>query len=99
MVIEYIQQRFEFKRGDYNALTVRRKSVQTVGLFGAGAGTQAQAPFITIKQALPALLEEIRNACGPCSKGDVLTALHKVAEAQELAEMREGRGKRYTGGL
>lgn len=91
-LIDLLTQRYEYDEGENGARTVRRKTQATLAIFGKGK-TQVE-PFRPVSEALRDVLGHCRAECGPCTRLQVLEALHKAAELQEVAEVRARKGSR-----
>lgn len=89
-LIDLLSTRYEYGEGENGARTVRRKTAQTVGIFGKGR-TTSEEPFKPVSVALASILDHCRQEVGPCSRGDVLKALHAAAEAEDAAKVRSRR--------
>lgn len=86
-LIDYFTTRYQFAEGENGALQLRRKSKKVLGIFGRGRNA-AEEPFRTVRESLPVLLKDARAAVGPCTRAQVVDAVHQAGEIQALAEMR-----------
>lgn len=93
ILIDLFTQRYQYAEGENGGLTIRRKTKATLGIFGRGKAT-SEEPFRTIREAMPALLKDARAAVGPCTRAQVVDAVHQAGEMQALAEMRAKKDSR-----
>ncbi len=90
-IIDYIAQYYETGYGVQEARTIRRKAVETLNIFGRGNRTES--PFRPIREALPEIWRKVLADVGPCTRAQVVAAIHAVADAQELAEYQKRKNR------
>lgn len=91
-LFDILNNRYEYDEGENGARTVRRRTAHSVGIFGKGR-TTSDEEFKPVSVALASILAYCREAYGPCTRGDVLKALHAAADAQEAAKVRTRRDR------
>lgn len=88
-VTDYIAQHYDTGRGIHDCRTIRRKAVAQLAIFGAAKKVDGE--FTPLSTCIMALVQDVRQHCGPCTRAQVVAAVHSVGDARELSEYRQRR--------